>query len=560
MIAPNYNKFCAEAERHYYDFLRDEAERPVSSEVIDHIMGCLHCREQISRLEAMLAECEEHPQTHMAQRQMATAAMLKLHFSFVGKHVNCTDVRPFLPNLLEPTTQIRTPTPITAHIDNCDQCKEDSKKLQNLGLSHKQIITLSQLFADELYADETDCTTAREAIPTVVAMAFGRTDAKTLRHLSLCPTCRQELYKFRQTILEQIKILHSENETQKSIFPCSSVRANDVFDYCIPYGIDPASDEYAKFRKSLTTHIVCCADCLDKIQQLHKTIYTIAERPESGIATVFHIDTTARVETESLYAGFPVRVEMANSGGQEQPHIEEYEKVVKLKPVSKNLRPLLKIALPAAALIMLGIGLLFNVPTAKGLAIEQIYRAIDMAKNIHISRFVPDKQKPVQEVWIARSSGLYVIKTGNECTLSNISNRMQKTKDLGTGIIKQTSLNSDVLADIVTQIRGSLHIMPFRTPSDIPADARWSEITDSEIAVKTSNTKVYELSWARNNYSGSTIQRSWRIFTDTSTNLPQKIQWFKQSASDPQPVLESIMIIEYPGDEEILAKAEAMSF
>ena len=560
MIAPNYNKLCVEAERHYFDFLRDEAEQPVPSEVIDHIMGCHHCREQMNQLEAMLAESKEHPQTQMAQRQMATAAILKLHFSFVGKHVNCTDARPFLPNLLEPTMQIRMPTPITAHIDNCDQCKEDSKKLQNLGLSHKQLITLSQLFADELDADETDCTAAREAIPAVVAMTFGRTDAKTLRHLSLCPKCRQELYKFRRTILEQTKILHSKNEPQKSIFPCSSVGAGDVFDYCIPYGIDPTSDKYVKFRKSLTTHIICCDECLDKIQQLHKTICDIAERPESGVATVFHIDTTARVETESLYAGFPVRVEMANLGSQEQPHIEEYEKVVKLKSVSKNLRPLLKIAIPAAALIMLGVGLFFNVPAAKGLGIEQIYRAIDMVKNIHISTFVPDRQESAQEVWIARNSGLYVTKTENECTLSNISNSIQKTKDLGTGIIKQTSLSGNALAGIITRINSSLHIMPFRTPSDIPADARWSEITNSEIAVKTSNTKVYELSWARNAYDGSTTQKIWRIFTDTSTKLPQKIQWFKQSASDPQPVLESTMIIEYPGDEEIFAKAKGMSF
>jgi hypothetical protein len=166
----------------------------------------------------------------------------------------------------------------------------------------------------------------------------------------------------------------------------------------------------------------------------------------------------------------------------------------------------------------------------------------------------------VQEVWIARNSGLYVIKTKNECTLSDVSNQIQKTKDLGTGIIKQTSLGSDVLAGIATRIHSSLDIMPFRTPSDIPADARWFEITDSELTVKTSNTKVYELSWAENAYDGSKTQKSWRIFTDTSTNLPHKIQWFKQSASDPQPVVESIMVIEYPGDEEILARAEAMSF
>ncbi|MGD0573700.1 MAG: hypothetical protein ABSB11_11875 [Sedimentisphaerales bacterium] len=560
MIAPNYNKFCAEAERHYFDLLRDEAERPVPSEVIDHIMGCIYCREQMSRLETMLAECKEHLQTPPEQRQMATTAILKLHFSFVGKHVNCADVRPFMPNLLAPTTQIRIPTPITAHIDNCDQCKEDSKKLQNLGLSPKQLITLSQLFADELDVDETDCTTAREAIPTVAAMTLGRTDAKTLRHLSLCPKCRQELYEFRQTILEQIKTLHSENETQKNIFPCSSVGANDVFDYCIPYGIDPASDEYAKFRKSLTTHIGCCAECMDKIQQLHKTIYDIAERPESGVTTVFHIDTTPNVETENIYAGFPVRVETANSDSHEQTHSETFETAIKLKPASKNFRPLLKAAIPVAAVIMVAVGLFSTVHTAKGLGIEQIYRAIDAVKNIHISSFVPDKQKPVQEIWIARGSGLYVIKTENECTLWNTSDGVKKAKHLDTGTNEQISLNADALANVKTRIYGSIGIMPFDKSSDIPPDAKWSEITDSGLAVNTANTKVYELSWAENVYVGSTTQKSWRIFMETSTNLPQKIQWFKQSASDPQPVLESTMIIEYPGDKEIIAKAEAMSF
>jgi hypothetical protein len=558
MIAPNYNKLCVEAERHYFDFLRGEAKQPVPGEVIDHIMGCHHCREQMSQLETMLAESREQPQTYPGQSQMAATAILKLHFSFVGKRVNCADARPFLPNLLAPTTQIRIPTPITAHIDNCDQCKEDSRKLQNLGLSNKQLITLSELFADELDADETDCTAAREAIPTIAAMAFGRTDAKTLRHLSLCPKCRQELYKFRRTILEQTEILHNRNETQKSIFPCSSVGAGDVFDYCIPYGIDPASDEYAKFRKSLTTHVVCCDKCLDKIQQLHKTIYTIAERPESGVATVFHVDTTARVETESLYAGFPVRVETANSVSQEQPHIEEHGKVVKLRPASKSFRPLLKIAV--AAMLIFGIGLFSVVHTAKGFGIARIYRAIDTVKNIHITSFTPDNQKPVQEVWIARNSGLYVIKTDNKCVLRDISTRTKKTKDLGTGTAEQTTLSGDALADITDKIQGSLDIMPFRTPSDIPAGWKWSEITDSSLVSKNSNIKVYELSWPQVISNGSTTTRSRRIFVDVSTNLPQKIQNFKQDAFDPEPVLETFTIIEYPGNEEFLSKTRDMSF
>jgi hypothetical protein len=217
-------------------------------------------------------------------------------------------------------------------------------------------------------------------------------------------------------------------------------------------------------------------------------------------------------------------------------------------------------ALPVAAVLMVGIGLFFNVHTAKGLAIEQIYRAIDTVKNIHISSFVPDNQKPVQEVWIARSSGLYIIKTGNECMLWNISDGVKKTKHLDTGTNEQTSLNSDALAGIVTRIHGSLDIMPFDKSSGIPPDAKWSEITDFDHSDGVDNMKVYELKWSEKTLQGLTSQRIWRVFTDASTDLPNKIQWFKQSESDPQPILESIMVLEYPGNEEILAKAEGMSF
>jgi hypothetical protein len=209
---------------------------------------------------------------------------------------------------------------------------------------------------------------------------------------------------------------------------------------------------------------------------------------------------------------------------------------------------------------MVGIGLFFNVHTAKGLAIEKIYSAIEMVKNIHISSFAADNQKPVQEVWIARSSGLYVIKTENECTLWNISDGVKKTKHLETGTNEQTSLNSDALAGIVTRIHGSLDIMPFSTPIDIPPGARWSEITDFDNSTANNNMKIYELRWAEKAYDGSVVQKIWRVSIDVSTKLPQNVQWFKQSASDPQPVLESTMVIKYPSDNEILAKSEAMSF
>jgi hypothetical protein len=424
------------------------------------------------------------------------------------------------------------------------------------------------LFADDPIADETACAKAQAAIPSVVAMAFDRTDAKTLRHLSLCPECREGLYEFREMVLQQITSRRGEGNKEHKQLPCSSVTFSDVFDYSIPYNIDPASDEYAKFRKSLTSHIVCCADCLGKIQQLNRTIYGILDKPESGVVTVFHLDASAKAESQAeldnLYAGFPVRVEVANlkavQAGREHPRTEELREPVKLKSVSRNLRPFLKVALPVAAVIVIAVGLLLNVPAAKALTIEQIYTAIDKVKNIYIATFTPDKQEPVQQIWILRSSQMYATKTKNELTLWNISDGLKKTKHLGTGTIETTSLGDDALVSMKAKIHSSLGIMPFSSSSDIPADAKWSEIEDYAPSTVAENTKAYELDWTEKAYDGSTTQRTWRVFVDVSTGLPRKIQWFKLSASDTQPVLELIMVIEYPSDQEIQGIMNDVSF
>ena len=568
MNALYYTQFCEEARLYYYDLLCEETMQSVPKKVVNHIIGCSRCREQMNQLETMLYDYKEKPATDLSHQQTAAAAMLKLHFAYVGKHVTCSVVRSFLPALLVPELQIRIPTPITVHLDNCEQCREDLKTLQDLNLSPKQLRTLSQLFADDTVADEVECESGRSAAPIIVAMAFDRMDSRTLRHLSLCPRCREEVYKLREAILQQRKSGQNTSSGENIRFPCPSVTSSDFFDYCITYNIDPASDEYAKFRKSLTLHINCCADCLGKIQQLHRAIYGIVDKPESGITTVFHVDVSAKAEPEAMsnnpYAGFPVRVEVADledvRAGREQFRNEDLTETAKPKTVSNNLRPLLRVALPVAAAIVIAVGLLFYVPSAKAFTIGQIYKAVDTVRNIYISSFVPDRQGPVQQVWISRSSELYVTRTGNELTLWSIAESMQKTKDLGTGAIRQVSLDIDGLAAVRAKIYGSLGIMPFGMSSDVPQDAVWTEITDSDLLAKAENTKVYELSWIELAYDGSTVQRKWRVFTDASTKLPRKVQWFIQSASDAQPVLELTMLIEYPSNKEVLTKVQSMSF
>ncbi len=310
MIAQNHNSLCVEAKLHYYDFLCEESRGLIPESVTNHIEQCQHCREQINQLKVVLSQTDG-VKPEQGQVSSAITTMLELHFAYIGKRVTCKTVRPFLPGLLDPALEIRIPTPITAHLDNCQKCREDLDTIRRLSLNRKQLCRLSQFLTEKPTDDSVSCSQARAAILCVAVMAFRETSAAVLKHLCTCPNCRKALYEYRESVLTDL--YHSE-KAQKE-FPCEEVSASDIFDYCLPYGIDPAADQYAKFRESLTSHLNDCPVCLAKIQELHNILYGIAERLESEIVTIYHIDESDKAQTlgesDDLYAGFPISVEIA---------------------------------------------------------------------------------------------------------------------------------------------------------------------------------------------------------------------------------------------------------
>ena len=306
MIAPN-NLLCRQAELHYYDFLHEEDRRRIEGHIINHIEHCQNCQKQINRLREVLARAESDFEAGQKGARTAVGHMLKLHFSCIGECVTCGVVKPYLPTLLVPALAIKIPTPITAHIDNCQQCSGDLETVRRLNLSPIQLRRLSQLLADKPADNTVSCGRSWFAIQWVAAMDWAGIEAKVLRHLCKCHVCRGLLYKERQKICDRLPDCGTSPE-----FPCESVSASDIFDYAVPYGLDPANDQYAKFRASFTLHVVTCAKCLTKVQQLHRTIYAIAERPDSEVVTIYNIDESAKAHSESddVYAGFPIRVEV----------------------------------------------------------------------------------------------------------------------------------------------------------------------------------------------------------------------------------------------------------
>jgi len=557
MIAPNPNLLCKKAKLYYYDFLCGESQELIPESIINHIEKCSNCQERVNRLNAALSRTEEPIESEQQQVSSAITTMLKLHFAYIGKPITCNIVKPFLPCLLDPALKIRIPTPIIAHLHNCHQCSEDLDIIRRLNLNRKQLCRLSQLFAEERVKYDFPCTEAYGAILRFASMDFRETNEKVLKHLCTCSYCRKLLYTYREAACKECLRTKSGQE-----FPCDKVSASDIFDYVVPYGIDPANDQYTKFHKSFTSHAATCPNCLAKMQQLHKTIYSIVERPDSDIVTVYHIDESAKAESRSesddIYAGFPIRVETVNrevevNTGRSASTIASGA-VLKQKVSAMNLKSLAKTAVAAAAVALIAVALFLSTQTARAVTISQIYKAIEKVKNVHISRLVPDRtEEPIQERWVSRTLNIYMIKSGERLVLIDIPNGVRKIKQLDTAIIDTEPLTNDDFADVEKKIRGSLGLTPFYDISEVPPDSKWSRITDDGLEGVSEGIEVYDLTWVEEKQIGFVVFRKWRFFVDLETNLPQKTEFYEKAPVDSEYTLTSIIVVEYLSSSEILA-------
>jgi hypothetical protein len=563
MIAHNPNSLCKQAEPYYYDFLYSESRGLIPESIVNHVEQCQHCREQTNQLKAVLSQADGL-ESQQSQVGSAVTTMLKLHFAYVGKPVTCNIVKPFLPTLLDQTLGMRIPTPIVTHVYDCQQCSGDLDVIRCLNLDRKQLCRLSQLFAEKPAVDDVACSKARADVDSVITMFFQNTNAQILKHFCTCSGCRELLYQRRQEFRDGL--LQKKITDEK--FSCDNVSAAHIFDYVVPYGIDPANDQYAKFRRSLISHLVYCPNCLAKMQQLHQTIYGIAERAESEVVTIYHIDESAKAEaiseSDDIYAGFPIRVERANRGdevnaGRSASSIN-FGVALKQKVSAMNLKPLVKTAVAAAAIILIAAALFFNIPTAKAVAIEQIYKAIEKVKNVYIASFVAGKREPIQKLWASRTLNNYMTKTGKKLVLWDLTNRVKKVKHFDSGSTETTLLSDDVIAKIEKKISVSFGLMPFPNLSEIPHDAEWSRVIDDGLKATAKGAEAYDLTWVAKVYGGPVVFKKWRVFIDPETNLPHKTEIYRKVAADSQYTLRSIVVVEYLSGSEIQAVIKEASF
>lgn len=450
MITQNHNSLCEEAKPYYYDCLCEESCGLIPQSINSHIEQCPHCQKQINRLKVVLSQ-KDCFKSQQGQDSSAVTTMLQLHFAYIGEHVTCETVRPFLPGMLDPAIEIRIPTPITAHLDNCMQCAEDLKAIQKLNLNSTQLFGLSQFFAK------------------------------------------------------------GPSRNTRDFSEMASVSA-------------------------------------------------MAERADSEIVTIYHVDESAKArqtgKSDDLYAGFPISVEVIEQKVDfEQPvPTINFAAALKEKVSAINLKPFLKIGVAAAAVILIGFALLLNTPSAKAVTLEQIYKAIEIVKNVHILKSMPDETKLptkiTEERWVSRTLGIDMSKTEKELIYSNINKMQRKILPFDTGVIETNQLLEDDLPGIKQIISGSLGLMPFSDVSKIPSDSQWHRV-DDDIPEAAEGIEIYELKWTKGKYSGSSEFKMWRVFADAKKSLPQRVEWHTKLNEDDEFVLETVMVVEYLDESEM---------
>lgn len=545
MIPPDAKSLCRQAEPYYFDIMSGRANDPVPAEVLEHVEQCPYCKAEIQHLKTALYSAEPDDQTQ-AQKDNALTTSLELHYAYTKRPVTCDHVKPFLPSLADPALEIRVPTPITVHLDNCGPCGDDLETIRQLNLTHEQLCRLGQLYAERPAANPLMCVEVKKVIPFMARLDFQSMPADILKHMSTCAECRRLLSEKRAAKWE------TQGHEQVQL-PCSHVIPRDIFDYVIPYGIDPQNDEYAEFRKPLAAHAATCPDCFGKIQDLHSAVFQILERPASGTVTRFQISDTEEntKPISSPYADWPITVEVTHKIALSRRFKERFAAV--------NLKPFIKPA-AAAAIVLFALTFYFNTSIVRATDLAQIYKAIAQITNVYIASFVPSIAEPTQQQWISKTLDISIFKTSTETVMWDIPNSSRRVKNLAAGTVEITPLSGESAAGIRKNIDGSFGLLPFKELSEMPQEAKWRQVTNIDIKSAFTHIKVYDLIWTEKGSASSDIVKKWRVFVSTETNLPQRVEWYQKTTNDRDYILKSYILVDYLSESQIQAVIRDAAF
>lgn len=410
---------CQKAQEYYYEILCHN-DAAVPEAITRHVEGCSFCREQIRRLQEALAQGDSKANSSQGPENNGAIEALSRHFEFLGERVHCSQVKPFLPELLISSRRIRIPTPITVHMDNCPECGRDMASIRELGLGAGQLSRLSQFYGRVADPGPLQCPSAQRAAAGLAAFSLDGADSRTLDHISLCRHCRTWVYQQRARAMAD----RNARAGRPDVLACNDVSTADLFDFVLPFGLDPvALGRTSGRRDAVATHVRACPRCMETVQSLHRTLYAVAERADSALCTVCRTDENdadPSDEARPPACRYPIHVQVlrqepapaavghglgASSGSE--------------RTASAGWRSMPRRKIAVVGITLLVGGLLTMVPrsTATGMNVGGVRKAIERMTDVHMAKFHGEDSTPFFEMFLAAGRQTVVTKVGPERTL-----------------------------------------------------------------------------------------------------------------------------------------------
>jgi len=536
MVALNRGASCRNAEPYYYDFLLAPNSPAVPDSVADHISKCAYCQAAVRRLDGVLAEPESDSATDGPNNDAGLIDALSLHFEYIGEYVTCAQVKPFLPALSMPSAQIRIPTPITVHLDNCPQCAADLEAIGGLNLDAEQLARLSRLLGESPSGNSALCRRAEASIAILGSGSPAVIDAEILDHVCVCPPCRARLYEYREEMLAKLRA----DKPGAGVSACDGLCPAELFDFVLSYGLTATEAESAT-----AAHVHTCPACLEKMQSLHRTLYDITERADSDTVTVYDTKDQgkqARANADDRYANYEIDVRVIGRAGEPAPGRLRPAADIRTARTRRIIKPFIKTA-ALAALIPLAVVLLVHTRSASGTGPDEIANAFAKAANVHVQLFHPGQTKPTQELWIARRPDVFMITRGNEHALYDMQARTKTTADPVAGIMGPVALDEREYEGARNIIEGCLGI----TLAGIPLDREWRLVAHDDVKA----VDVYTLTWTEDAGGGRAYWVRWEVNVHSATGLPHRTELCHNYSIESAWQGRSQWRYDYPTEEEI---------
>ncbi|MHC4241869.1 MAG: hypothetical protein ACYS3N_06030 [Planctomycetota bacterium] len=209
-----------------------------------------------------------------------------------------------------------------------------------------------------------------------------------------------------------------------------------------------------------------------------------------------------------------------------------------------------------AAVILVFFALFFGTPAAKAVTLEQVYEALGKVKNICVSSFGADNAEPYQQVWTSRTMNVMLIKGMKEeqmqYVLWDIPSRLIRSKFVFSDLVRTDDISADTFAKMKKSITGTFGVVPFSDMNDAPKESQWNRVEDPNVSTIVPDTAAYELTWSQKSAKSTGIKFiKWRIFLDTVTNLPKRVEWYSKLQSEEEYKFDTFNVVTYPDESQI---------